>query len=90
MVNIALSEQLTYLITQRSVNEATILAQAVSKGIQLLYTEAITEAYLLGTLSREQAVKILGIAVVKEIESQRDALKRDVEWGLSNENPMMI
>ncbi|MEK8020191.1 MAG: hypothetical protein VSS75_025245 [Candidatus Parabeggiatoa sp.] len=86
MKNIALGEQLTFLITQRGVNEATILAQAVSKGISLLYQEAITEAYLLGTISREQALKTLGTDTLEEIEYQRDALKRDVEWGLSNDS----
>ena len=85
MKNIALGEQLTFIITQRGVNEAAILAQAVSKGIDLLYLQAMTEAYLLGTISREQALKTLGTDTLEEIEYQRDALKHDVEWGFSND-----
>ena len=85
MKNIALCEQFTFIITQRGVNEAAILAQAVSKGIYLLYQEAMTAAYLLGTISREQALKTLGTDTLEEIEYQREALKRDVEWGLSND-----
>ncbi|MCK5524841.1 MAG: hypothetical protein KAI83_17075 [Thiomargarita sp.] len=83
--NIALGEQLNFLITQHGINEAAILAQAVSKGVHLLYQEAITEAYLLGTISRKQALKTLGTDILEEIDYQRDALKHDVEWGLSSE-----
>jgi hypothetical protein len=82
MENIALTEQLAFLVTQRQINETTLLAQAVSKGIQLLYQEAIIEAYLLGQVSREHALKILGSTMLEDIEYQRDALKQDVEWGL--------
>jgi len=43
-----LAPKLAFVVTQRGLDEATILALAVSKGIQLLYQEAVTEAYLLG------------------------------------------
>ncbi|EDN66536.1 conserved hypothetical protein [Beggiatoa sp. PS] len=82
MENIAFTEQLAFLVTQRQINETTLLAQAVSKGIQILYQEAIIEAYLLDQVSREHALKILGPTMLKDIEYQRDALKQDVEWGL--------
>jgi hypothetical protein len=42
------------------------------------------EAYLLGNIYREQALKTLGSTTLEDVEFQRDALKRDVEWGLSN------
>ena len=80
----ALGEQLSFIVTQSKVNEAAILAQAVSKGIELLYQEAMIEAYLLGNIYREKALKTLGSATLEDVEFQRDALKRDVEWGLSN------
>ena len=85
MKNIALGEQLTFLITQRGIDETTILAQAVAKGINILYQEAITESYLLGTISREQALRILGVDNLEEIEYQRNALKHDIEWGFSDD-----
>ncbi|TGO02882.1 hypothetical protein PN36_17290 [Candidatus Thiomargarita nelsonii] len=83
MQNAALAEQLSFVVTQRGVNEATILAQAISKGIELIYQESVIEAYLLGGISREQALKTLGTATLKEVEYQREALKRDVEWGFT-------
>jgi hypothetical protein len=85
MQNVALAEQLSFVVTQRGVNEATILAQAISKGIQLIYQESVIEAYLLGSISREQALKTLGTTTLKEVEYQREALKRDVEWGLKDD-----
>ena len=85
MENIAFTEQLAFLVTQRQVNETTILAQAVSKGVQLLYQEAMMEAYLLGKVSREYALKILGSTMLEDLEYQRDALKHDVEWGLKGD-----
>ena len=85
MKKVALAEQLAFVVTQRKVNEEAIFAQAFSKGLQLLYIDTMIEAYLLGTVSREQALNILGIETIKEVESQRDALKHDVEWGLSND-----
>ena len=74
----ALGEQLSFIVTQSKVNEAAILAQAVSKGIEILSQEAMIEAYLLGNISRDQALKTLGSATLEEVEFQRDALKRDV------------
>lgn len=80
-----LAPKLAFVVTQRGLDEATILALAVSKGIQLLYQEAVTEAYLLGQLSHEQALTELGPNTLADLEYQREALKRDVEWGLTDD-----
>jgi hypothetical protein len=47
-----------------------------------LYQEALIEAYLLGKVTREKALRDLGPERLADIEYQRDALRRDVEWGL--------
>jgi len=44
--------------------------------------DALTEAYLLGEVPRETVLSELGAERLAEIEYQRDALRRDVEWGL--------
>jgi hypothetical protein len=79
---VGLSEQLAFVVTQRQQDEATILAQAVREGLRALYHEALVEAYLLGQINREMILKELGPEQVEEIEYQRDALRRDIEWGL--------
>jgi hypothetical protein len=43
--------------------------------------EALIEAYLLGLESRETVLREIGPRGLEEIELQRDALRRDLEWG---------
>lgn len=78
-----LTQQLAFVVAQRHQDEATILGQAVREGIQALYRETLIEAYLLGRVEREVVLKELGPVQVEEIEYQRDALKRDVAWGVN-------
>ncbi len=83
-MNESLAKQLSFVIAQRRQDEATVLAQAVREGIKSLYRESLIEAYLLGEITRENALKELGAEVLEAIEYQRDVLRRDVEWGLKN------
>jgi hypothetical protein len=76
-----LTEHLDFLVAERGEDEATVIALALQSGIEALYREALTEAFLLGKVSKETALKDLGTAELREIELQRDALRRDVEWG---------
>jgi len=52
--------------------------------MRVLYRDAVIEAYLLGSISREHALKELGPEMLDEIEVQRDALKRDVACGMGD------
>lgn len=83
-MNETLAQQLSFVIARRQQDEATVLAQAVREGIKCLYRESVIEAYLLGQITREQALKELGAEELEAIEYQRDTLRRDVEWGLKN------
>lgn len=78
----ALTEHLKFLVNQKGQDEATVLAQALRMGVETLYQEALIEGFLLGEVSRETALRELGPERLSEVEYQRDALKRDVEWGL--------
>lgn len=78
----ALTNHLEFLVTQTGEDEAAVLAQALRAGIETLYEEALTEAYLLGKVPRETVLKELGPERLASIEYQRDAFQRDVEWGL--------
>ncbi|MCX7841155.1 MAG: hypothetical protein N2559_17090 [Anaerolineae bacterium] len=83
-MNETLVQQLSFVVTQRRQDEATVLAQALREGIKSLYRESIIEAYLLGQITREQALKELGTEEFEAIEYQRESLRRDIEWGLKN------
>jgi hypothetical protein len=78
------TQQLAFVVTKRHQDEATVLGQAVQEGIQVLYREALIESYLLGQVPREVVLKELGPERLEEIDYQRDALQRDVAWGLKN------
>lgn len=77
-----LTEHLDFVVALKGKDEATVLAEALRAGVEALYQEALTEAYLLGKVPRETALRELGSERLAEIEYQRDALRRDFEWGL--------
>jgi len=78
------SQELAFVVSQRQQDETEILAQAMREGIRALYREALIEAYLMGRVSRETALKALGPEKLEETEYRRDALQRDVAWGMSD------
>lgn len=84
MRDTALREHLDFLVTRKGEDEATVITQALRAGVEALYQEALTEAYLLGQVSRATALEELGPERLEEIEYQRDALSRDFEWGLKS------
>ncbi len=83
MSEATLAEELEFVMAHQQQAEEAVLARAMREGIRLLYREAVIEAYLLGQVSREDALAQLGPDALEEIEYQRDALKRDVAWGLT-------
>ena len=80
----ALSRELAFVAAQRQIDEPTVVAQAVREGIRALYRETLIEAYLTGSISRDMVIKELGPETLEEVEYQRDALRRDVAWGLGD------
>ena len=75
----------TAIVTQRKINGGAVFARAFGEVLQRLCVDTMMEGYLLGTVSREQAPNTLGMETIKEVEYQREALKHDVECGLSND-----
>jgi len=75
-------EKLSFIQARRQQDESALLALAVREGIQVLYREALVEAYLLGQAPRERVLKEIGPEALEVIEYQRDALQRDVNWGM--------
>ena len=84
MQKATLTQELAFVIDQSQQDEATVLAQAMRTGIRALYREVLIEAYLMGRISRQEALKQLGPEALEEVEYQRDALKCDVAWGMSD------
>ncbi len=76
-------KQLSFVVGQRGQDEAALLAQAVRAGVEALYREALIEAYLAESVTRDEALQTLGPESLEEVEYQRDCLRRDVAWGLA-------
>jgi len=77
-----LAEHLDFLVAERGEDEATVLAAALRTGVEALYRDALVEGFLFGRVPREKVLHEVGPEALTEIELQRDALRRDVEWGL--------
>lgn len=85
MKEASVSRELAFIANRPGIDETNILAKAVREGIRVIYQEAVTEDYLAGKISRDYALKELGLEKLMEIEFQREAIKKDIEWGLAND-----
>ena len=82
MKAIKLAEHLEFLVSHRGQDEATVLADALRRGIDVLYEDALVEEFLLDRVSRDTVLRELGADRLNEIEYQKDVLRREVAWGL--------
>ena len=74
--------ELAFLIEHTGQDEVTLLARALRLGLELLYRQAVEQAFIDGTLPREEAIAVLGRERVEEIEYAKQALAQDVARGL--------
>lgn len=75
-------QELTFLTRQTGQDEVTLLGHALRVGLEMLYRQAVEQAYIDGTLARDDAAAILGRERVEEIEYAKQALAQDIERGL--------
>ena len=74
--------ELETLAKERKEDVATIIANAVKIGIEKIRQETILERYLKKLITREEAIKSVGMELVRLAERQREAVLEDVGWGL--------
>jgi len=75
-------KELETLAKERKEDVTTIIANAVKIGIEKIRQETILERYLNNLMTRAEAVKSVGLDIVRLAERQREAVLADVEWGL--------
>lgn len=78
----AVLKELAILAKEREEEVETIIARAFKLGIAKLKQETVLERYLKQEITREEAIKEVGLELVKLAERQRVALLEDIEWGL--------
>ena len=74
--------ELETLARERKEDVATIIAKAVKIGIEKMRQDIILERYLKKAVTREEAIKLVGMELVRLAERQREAVLEDVKWGL--------
>jgi hypothetical protein len=82
MVTERVSDRVRELARHLDIEESEVLQQALETGVETLYRDMVITRYLDGDLTREEAVDELGAAVINEVDSAREAIEDDVEWGL--------
>lgn len=75
--------ELTFLTQQTGQDEAALLTRALRLGLELLYQQAVEQAFIDGRTTRDAAVEVLGHERVAEIEYAMQALAQDVARGLN-------
>ena len=74
--------ELETLAKERKQDVTTIIANAVKIGIEKIRQDTILERYLKKLITREEAIKSVGMELVRLAERQREAVLEDVGWGL--------
>ena len=75
-------QELRFLVEWTGQDEETILARALRLGLDMMYREVVEQAFIEGAISRDEAVAVLGLERVEEIEYARQALAEDIKRGL--------
>lgn len=79
-----IANEIEEVVKLREEPEQVVLAKAIELGISRLWRETVLEKYLKGKLTKKQAIKMVGSALVNLAEKQKQAAVEDVKWGLSN------
>jgi hypothetical protein len=84
---VTMTNVLTYLealVRETQKPEAEVLTLAFQAGLRQLWRERILGRYLLGEISRDEAVEAVGIDWVDLAERQHKAMMEDLAWALGN------
>lgn len=82
MTTDTVSDRVRELAEHHDTDESVVIQQAVETGVETLYRDMLVSRYLADEITREEAIDELGVEVVEDVESARDAIEEDVEWGL--------
>ena len=80
-----MSNVVTYLETltrETCKPEAEVMTMAINTGLRQLWRENILGRFLHGKISRDEAIKLVGIDWVELAERQRAAMMEDLNWAM--------
>lgn len=82
MTTDTVSDRVRELAEHHDMNESVVIQQAVETGVETLYHDMLISRYLVDEITREEVIDELGIEGVEDVDSARDAIEEDVEWGI--------
>ena len=82
MATDTVSDRVRKLAEHHNTDESTVIQQAVETGVETLYRDMLISKYLADEITLEEAVDELGVEVVEDVKSARNAIEEDVKWGL--------
>ena len=78
-------DELEFIIQETGEDEVTVLALAFREGLKHLYRQKVMDAFIEGKLAKPEAIEMLGLETVEDLEYQKDAIRKDIQWGLRGE-----
>lgn len=75
--------QIQALAEARGVPESAVLAQALERGVEALWTDLTLSQYVNDEINRETAIERVGRERVRRVERDLETVEEDVQWGLN-------
>jgi hypothetical protein len=73
---------LEQLVIKTNQSKSELMAQAFQLGVRHLWQKQMLGSYLLGEISRDETIKLVGADGVYLAERQQKAMMEDLDWGL--------
>lgn len=82
MAQTELMRELEEVLKLRKEDPSSVLAKALRVGLRELLKQTAVDDYLRKKISRQEAVRLAGLDIVKRAEKERKAVLKDIKWGL--------
>ncbi|MGR3179585.1 MAG: hypothetical protein ACUZ8E_16200 [Candidatus Anammoxibacter sp.] len=83
LTKVKLTNEIEDVANFRNISESTVISNAIKIGVDKLWKESVIDKYLTNEISRDEAVKLVGLSLVILAEEQKIAIIEDINWGLN-------
>ena len=83
LTKVKLTNEIEDVANFRNISESTVISNAIKIGVDKLWKESVIDKYLTNEISRDEAVKLVGLSFVILAEEQKKAIIEDINWGLN-------
>ena len=83
LTKVKLTNEIEDVANFRNISESIVISNAIKIGVDKLWKESVIDKYLTNEISRDEAVKLVGLSLVVLAEEQKKAIIEDINWGLN-------